>query len=277
MMVETARSSCAAETNHASYADGRQVDALVEHRVEERGVGGRVLLARLGEVAHRALAEEHREHGARGLHRVRHRGRLERLGHGVADGVRGGVEVRVDLGRREPERGQPGGRGDGVPGQGAGLVDRPLRRQVRHEVGAPAEGRGGEAAAHHLAEGHQVGGPALDRPVEAPAALRGGAEPGHHLVADEQRTVGAAGLGEERVEAGRGRDDAHVAGRRLGDEAGDPRPVGREGGLRRPRGRCRAGPGSRPPRTRVRRLVPGTASVATPEPASASSASTWPW
>ncbi len=55
-----------------------------------------------------------------------------------------------------------------------------------------------------------------------------GAEAGHHLVADEQRAVGGAGLGEELVEAGLGRDDAHVAGGRLGDQARDPVTLGRE-------------------------------------------------
>ena len=146
----------------------------------------------------RAVAEEHREHGAGGLHDVRHAGGA-RAPRTTAARMVCAVASRcgVDLGRREPERGEAGGGGDRVPGERAGLVDRALGREVGHQVGATAEGRGREAAAHHLAEGHQVGRPALDGAVEAPAALRGGAEAGHHLVADEQRAVGAAGLGEE--------------------------------------------------------------------------------
>ena len=58
--------------------------------------------------------------------------------------------------------------------------------------------------------------------VEPPLALPGDPEAGHHLVADEQRAVLPAGLGEEAVEPRLGRDHAHVAGRRLGDQAGDP-------------------------------------------------------
>ena len=136
--------------------------------------------------------------------------------------VGGGVQVGVDLVGGQPQRGQAGGGGDRVPGQGAGLVDRPLRREVVHHVGAAAERRGREAAAHHLAEGHQVGAPALLGAVETPLAEPGGPEPGHHLVADEQRAVVAAGLGQEAVEPRLGRDHAHVARGGLGDQAGDP-------------------------------------------------------
>src|SRR6478735_590327 len=127
-----------------------QVDALVEHRVEERGVGAGVLLARPGEVADRAVAEEHREHGAGGLDDVRDAGRLEVLGGGGADRLRGGVELRVDVGRREPQGGEAGRRGDRVPRERASLVDGALGREVGHQVGATAEGRGRESAAHHL-------------------------------------------------------------------------------------------------------------------------------
>ena len=85
---------------------------------------------------------------------------------------RGLVEAGVDLGRREAQGGEPGRRGDRVPRERAGLVDGPLGRQVRHDVGAAAEGRRREAAAHHLAEGHQVGSPALDRRRRGPSRPR---------------------------------------------------------------------------------------------------------
>ena len=207
----------------------------------------------LGEVADRGVAEEDREHGAGRLDDVRDARGREVLGDGGADRQRGGVELGVDLGGGQAQRREAGGGGDRVPRQRAGLVDAALGREVGHQVRAAAERRGGEAAAHHLAEGHQVGRPALDRAVEAPAALLGGAEAGHHLVADEQRAVGAAGLGEEGVEARLGRDDAHVAREGLGDQAGDPRRRAPRTPPARRRGRCRAGRGSRPPSSRAPR------------------------
>ncbi len=74
--------------------------------MEEGREGDRVLMARLGEVAHGGVAEEHREHRPRGLHHVRHPGGGQVLAHRGADGGRDGVEVGVDLGGREPQRGQ---------------------------------------------------------------------------------------------------------------------------------------------------------------------------
>ena len=43
-------SLCARPTNNASYCDGGEVDAVVEHGVEERGVGGGVAGGGVGEV-----------------------------------------------------------------------------------------------------------------------------------------------------------------------------------------------------------------------------------
>ena len=107
---------------------------------------------------------------------VRHAGRGQRLGARPALIVSpAAVDVGVDLVGRQPQRGQPGGGGDRVPRQRAGLVDRPLRRQPRHHVGAAAERRGGEAAAHHLAERDQVGHPALERRRRGPTGPAGDA------------------------------------------------------------------------------------------------------
>ena len=256
----------------------REVDPGVEHRVEERGVRRRVGAGRVrrsrGPIA---VGEEDREHRAGGLHDVGDAGAAQRVGRRGLDGVGGGADVGVDLVGREPQRGEAGGGGDRVPREGAGLVDRALRRQPRHHVGAAAERRGREAAAHHLAEGHQVGAPALDGTVEAPPAGRAGAEAGHHLVADEERAVPGAGLGEEGVEAGLGRDDAHVAGGGLGDQAGDP--VGVLGEDLLDRGPVVVGQHQRQlgRGDRDARACRGRRSVARPEPAEASSESTWPW
>ena len=201
----------------------RQVDALVEHRVEERLEHLGVLARRGGVVAHRLPVggEEDAEHVAARLHDVGYAGPGQLLADRTRERRRGRVDVGVDLVGRQPQRGQPGGGRDRVTGEGARLVDRPVRREHRHHVGPAAERRGREAAAHHLAEGDQVGAPALAGTVEAPLTLAGDPEAGHHLVGDEQRAVLGAGLGEELVEAGLGRDHAHVAGRGLGDQAGD--------------------------------------------------------
>ena len=241
---------------------GREVDPAVEHGMEERGVRREVLAAGAGEVGDRGVGEEHREHRPGRLDDVGDAGGGERVGDAGLDRVTGAVQVGVDLVGGQPQRGQPGGGRDRVPRQGARLVDGTQRRQVRHHVGPAAEGRGREAAAHHLAEGHQVRAPALGLAVEAPVALAAGPEAGHHLVGDEQRAVPGAGLGEEPVEAGRRRHHAHVAGRGLGDQAGDPVAVlgerrldggpvvvGQHQGERGRRGRYAGGAG----RGRVRR------------------------
>ena len=151
----------------------RQVDARVEHGVEEggvrRGVGARGAV----EVADGAVGEEDREHRPGALHDVLDAGHRERVGRRGLDRVADPGEVRVDVVGGVPQGGEAGGRRDRVPGQRARLVDGALGRQPRHHVRPPAERRRREAAAHDLAEGHQVRHPALGRAVEAPLALRG--------------------------------------------------------------------------------------------------------
>ena len=67
------------------------------------------------------------------------------------------VDVGVDLRGGQPQGGQPGRGRDRVARQRAGLVDPADRGEVLHQLGPAAERRRREAAAHHLAEGHQVG------------------------------------------------------------------------------------------------------------------------
>ena len=71
-----------------------------------------VLGAGLGEVAHRAGAEEDGEHGARALHGVRDPGDGERLVDGLLDDVAGAVQMIVDLVGGQAQGGEPGGGGD---------------------------------------------------------------------------------------------------------------------------------------------------------------------
>lgn len=94
---------------------------------------------------------------------------------------------------------------------------RPGGREVGHHIGTSTEGGGREAAAHDLAEGHEVG---LD-PVDAVPPGAAGPEACHDLVGDIEGAVLPAGVLQPLVEAGQRRDDAHVAGRGLGDHAGD--------------------------------------------------------
>ena len=202
--------------------------------MEEAGERRGVLRLRLLVGAHRLIAEEHREQGARGLDDVRDPGGGERIGHQLLQGP-GGAGERVVGGlvqtvqRRETRR-----RRERVPGQGPRLVDGPGRGEQPHQVLATAEGADGKAAADHLPEGHQVRGPAAVRAVDPVVALARRAEAGEHLIADQQRAGGVRGLGQEAVEADpvllERRHHAHVRGRGLGDDRGDLlTPLGEQG------------------------------------------------
>ena len=88
---------------------------------------------------------------------VRYPGGGQRVRGQLADRGGGRVQLRIDLGRRQAQRGEPGRAGERIAGQGAGLVDRAGRGELRHDLGATAERGGGQAAAHDLAERPQVG------------------------------------------------------------------------------------------------------------------------
>ena len=164
----------------------RQVDAARRaSRGRTPGTRPTSWAARVVVVGDRRVGEEDREHVAGVRQPVRHPGGGQRVGGELADGGGGRVEARVDARRRSAQRGQAGGAGQRVPGQRAGLVDRAGRGEPAHDLGAAAERRRGQAAAHHLAEGVQVG---VDRLEPGPAAA-GDPEAGHHLVDDEQRAV----------------------------------------------------------------------------------------
>ena len=78
----------------------RQVDAAVEHGVEERGVGRGATGLGVGEVAHRRRpAQEHREQVPRLVQPERHPGRGQRRGGQLGHGGGGLVDPRVHLGR----------------------------------------------------------------------------------------------------------------------------------------------------------------------------------
>ncbi len=106
---------------------------------------------------------------------------------------------------------------DWIAAQRAGLIDRAGRRDLFHQVTAPAIGAHRHAAADDLAEGGQVRGDAVMRLRTAERD----AEAGHYFVEDQQRAV----LGTQRAQmiqiAFARRDAVHVAGDRLNDQAGD--------------------------------------------------------
>lgn len=202
---------------------------------------------------------------------MRHAFLAQRLRDQPADLLGDGVDLVVRGVVEQPQLGEPGGGRDRVARQRAGLVDGPRGSQVLHDVLAATEGGGGESSAHDLAEGHEIG----TYPVDPVPTGLAGPEPGHDLVGDEQGAVARAGVLESLVEPGLGRYDAHVARRGLGDHAGDLTGVRVEGlvhGFEVVVGQD----------DRVRGLgagdtgVSGSAKVATPLPADASSESTCP-
>ena len=216
--------------------------------MEEGGVAPRLLGARLVVVVHarggRGLAEHDGEQGSRALDAVRDAGSAERVRHDRADLLRGGVDAVVHALISEFEGAQAGDRGQGVAREGTRLVDGAQGGQQVHDVRAPGDGRQGHAAAHDLAEGHEVGHPvgalhggrvdeagtvaargrAVDPPghgLEAPPAGGVDAEAGEDLVEDHERAVRGAQAADLAVPPGVGRDRAHVGGCTLEDDGGD--------------------------------------------------------
>ena len=130
------------------------------------------------------------------------------------EGRAGLLEAPVHLGiAKPPQDDESGGGRQRVPGERARLVHRPGRRELVHDVRAPAEGREREASTGDLPEHGEV---RLD-PVELLRPAARDAEAGDHLVEDEEG-AGSVAQGPERFEEPRrGRDDAHVPRDRLDD------------------------------------------------------------
>ncbi len=158
--------------------------------MEERREHLRVGPTRGVEVDDLLVGEEHREQVPTALDAVGDPGRGQRLGDLALDLGGDPVDVLVDLGGGAAQRGQTRGRGQRVTGQRARLVDRAVRGQTVHDVGPTAEGRGRQATAHDLAEGHQVGRHAL----QTEPARGADPEPGEDLVEDQQGAVGVRDL-----------------------------------------------------------------------------------
>ena len=93
-----------------------QVDAALQHGVEEAGIGGGVLAAGGVVVAHLVGGQEDAEQVAGAL-RAPGAGRLEGVGQPVAEGDRQAVQVPVGVVVEQRQGGQAGRGGQRVPGQ----------------------------------------------------------------------------------------------------------------------------------------------------------------
>ena len=197
---------------------GGEVDAGFQHAGEESGVAVGTGGPGLVEIVDGSVGEEGGEHRA---------GPLDEQGHAGGDGGLGQarLELRSPLLERlvgvrsleRAQRRQSGGDAQGIPGEGAGLVDGARRGDHLHQVPPPTVGADRQAPADGLAERRQVG-------LDAEGSLRAGpaqAEAGDHLVEHQER-AGLVAAGPDRLQKTRtGRHDAHVGGDRLHDHRRD--------------------------------------------------------
>ena len=107
-------------------------------------------------------------------------------------------QLDVHVGVELAEGGEPGGGGDRVAGQRAGVEHRAQRRQRLHHVAPAADGADRQPAADHLAERGEVGRHVVLRLGAAGVE----AEAGDDLVEDEQGADPVA-LGAQPVEEAR--------------------------------------------------------------------------
>ena len=141
-------------------------------------------------------------------------GRLQALDEPAATGRQRVEEAGC---RDQIQGGQPGGHRDRIARKRAGLVDGAQRRHLLHDRRGPADRAHRHATADDLAEGRQIrhdAGQLLHSARRDPQAR-------HHLVEDQQRAVARAQRAQPLEKTGHRRNQVHVAGRRLDDQAGD--------------------------------------------------------
>ena len=139
-------------------------------------------------------------------------------GGAVGQARRGGFQLLIDAGALQfGQGGDAGGHGQGVAGQGAGLVHRAQRGYHLHYIAASAVGADGQPAADDFAQCGNVGRDA----VEGLGAAVGDAESGNHFVKDQQGAVVGGDLAQAGQKAGGRRRYAHIAGDGLHDDGGD--------------------------------------------------------
>lgn len=170
---------------------GREVDAFFEASVEEASEGGGIGLLSGFEVVDGAWVEVEAEHGADAV---------EGEGFLVEDGAEGIFELGADgleglpcVGLLEVEElSDASGEGEGVAGEGSGLINGAVGGEEVHNFCFAAEGTDGEASADDFAKGGEVGGDV----VEGLSAAGVDAEAGHDFIEDEEGFV----VGAERTE-----------------------------------------------------------------------------
>src|SRR5215218_5651393 len=190
----------------------RDVDALGEQMPEEGAVPIEIACPGVLDVSHRCAPEEDGQHGADSLygHVLVPEPGLERRAYLL--------QLPVDVGVPEASQNDQGGSGgQWVSRQRARLVNRPLGRELVHDLGAPAEGRERQPSSGDLSEHGQIG----PDPVALLGSAARDAESRDHLVEDEQGAGCVAEIPQRFQEPRRRRDDAHVPGHRLDDDPGE--------------------------------------------------------
>ena len=197
----------------------RQHVAHVEHFLEVIGVHRGVAGHDAVEIFHLLIGEEQRGHpGAAVDHRLDAR-RLD-IGFktiGQAFGPRGDDVVGFRMGLQVAQGVEPHVHRDRIARQRAGLVDRAVRREHRHDFSRAAESAHRHAAADDFADGGQI---RFDAEKFLGSAV-GDAEAGDDFVEDEQRAFFAGDFPQAFQKARVRRHDAHVPGHRFDDDAGD--------------------------------------------------------
>src|SRR2546427_5741833 len=136
---------------------GRQEDAPGAHGVEEAAVSRGVRPLRGGVIGHRLVGEEARQHRPDAVDGERDASLARRGDEPALELGAQAVEPPIDVPFPEcAERREPGGDGQRVPRERAGLVDGAEWRDSAHEVAAPPIRADGQAAADDLAETREI-------------------------------------------------------------------------------------------------------------------------
>ncbi len=161
----------------------RQVDSLLQHLPEIAGVPSRIGPPSIGSGPDRPAAEEKREQAPHLVHRDRDTRLPAFPDQPLPQDGAGSLQLRVNA---CPAQGQQSGQArrhrHRMPGQGAGLVDRPKRRDPLHQLAPAAVRPHREPAADHLSQHGQV----RLNPVSPLCPAVPDPEPGDHLVEDQQ-------------------------------------------------------------------------------------------
>src|SRR5690606_18745089 len=131
---------------------GSEIDAPVEGGPEEFPEGFEVGFLHRVDVVDLALVEEEAEHGADAMEDEIAPEFAQGAAHGFLEGAADLLEtVPAVEALHFPELGEPGGEGEGIARERAGLVDGSERREMIHDLRLSAEGADGEPPADDFA------------------------------------------------------------------------------------------------------------------------------